>query len=252
MTETLDKRNLVRPKSTSMFVNQIVETIWVDSPKGEIDICKIQKNEGLVKTITQKLHYSLKSFRLLVKPYSELDSIVITDGPSSQTISLGKSLDMKASDDINQIFFHEVDKFKSTKVESLRFFKKYFNIFTNWNRYEKLQKKIDNYLQDSSWIVVSPISLEIMKNLIGYTTKEDNSKLSLKRVGQYKGIDVYLNSLEERNVLYFGNFNSATILLNKTIEQDECAWNFPSDSSYTYRVDYLICEGGPLKRLDIL
>lgn len=252
MTETteINRVKLLNEINCLSVVNQLVETIWVDSPSGEIETCRISKENGLVRSIVEKVKYNLKSFNLFIKSGHEMHDIIISDVPSSRTITKNQSVDRKASDNINSIFINELDKFKNTQNIEFPFFRKgLLPKIMGWNRKSKLIEKITDCSKGCSWMIVSNDIFEILESTEKFEKIKNTSRTIFKSVGKMGDTNVYLNPSEERNVIYFGNYDSITLVINRNIHEQECRWHFSEYDTKLVIVEYLVYENGITKKL---
>ena len=83
--ETQTKESLLERITHLTVLIELVETIWVDSSKGQIEVSNIIKKGDDIDYTTNVIEYKLKSHRLIVKN-SNNDSIVISDLPRHKTI----------------------------------------------------------------------------------------------------------------------------------------------------------------------
>jgi hypothetical protein len=127
MTTVLQQETLVDRISKLTVIDQIVETIWVDDPIGQIEINKTIKDGDIVKNISETVNYKLKSHRLIVKKNNKKhNQVVISDLPKSQTLCNNRETYQCLSSDINRIFISELKSFKSTQKYSYKYFSQNF------------------------------------------------------------------------------------------------------------------------------
>lgn len=249
-TQEINRVKLLDEINCLSVVNQLVETIWVDSPNGEIETCRISKENGLVRSVVEKVKYNLKSFNLFIKPNPSSEDIIISDLPSSKTITRNQSIDMKASDNINLVFINEIDKFKNTQLIKYPYFRLgVIPKILGWNRKSKLIEKISECSRGCSWMIVSQKVLDILEGTENFEKINNFSRTIFKLVGKIGETNIYLNPAEERNVAYFGNYDSITLVLNRNMQEKECLWHFTEYDSKLLIVEYLVYENGLTKKL---
>ena len=80
MDTILDNQTFIEQVTSLSSLDQIIETIIVDTNEGSISVEKIQKNGDSVKIINEKIDYKLHSTKLIIKSDSEFTkNIIISD-----------------------------------------------------------------------------------------------------------------------------------------------------------------------------
>lgn len=243
MTTEISKEGLIKVISDLSIVNQLVETIYVDEQKGKVDISKTIKEGYCVKTIDTKIDFKLKSYRLISKNNS-YSNIVISDSPIDKTIVRNKSVYDCAISDMNQIFISELKSFKKIQKHEYKFFNQSLlkRIF-NKNTKQDLIEHIIELGSNCSWVIVPSYIMDIISksDLFEYTVSNKNSMLA--QVGNLSNLSIYVNMNEDESVLYFGNYDSMIILLNKNLQVNNVrSLSSIYNNETVLSLDYLMVE----------
>jgi hypothetical protein len=241
--------SLLKRISSLTVINQLVETIYVDDSIGQIEVDKTIKDNNVVRHIVEKLDYKLKSHRLIIKSHKgNEDSIIISDLPNTPTISSNKPICV--SSDINNIFTSEIKSFKNTQKFKYKFF--------NQGLFKKIFKKntehnlVDHILdlgKDCSWIIMPPFILDIIKDSEWFDANNYISESLIYNSGKLSDMNVYVNPNEDESVVYFGNYDSISIIINKNIKEDILKTASFYKEGKSIVVDYLFLETGVTKYL---
>lgn len=253
MIETISQPSLLNRISSLTVINQIVETIYVDDSIGKIEIARTSKDKNVVRHITESLDYKLKSHRLLIKSHRGHNSnIIISDLPNSPTISSNKSICHCVSSDINNIFISEIKSFKGTQKFKYNFFEQ--NLFKKLFNKNTEGKLIDHLLdlgKDCSWIIVPVFIFDIIKGSKWFEPNNSGSESLIYNTGKLTHINVYVNMDEGESSVYFGNYDSISIIINQNIKEDYLKSASFYKEGKSIVVDYLFIETGITKQLII-
>jgi len=243
--------SLLKRISSLTVINQLVETIYVDDSIGQIEVDKTIKDNNVVRHIVEKLDYKLKSHRLIIKSHKgNEDSIIISDLLNTPTISSNKPICHCVSSDINNIFTSEIKSFKNTQKFKYKFF--------NQGLFKKIFKKntehnlVDHILdlgKDCSWIIMPPFILDIIKDSEWFDANNYISESLIYNSGKLSDMNVYVNPNEDESVVYFGNYDSISIIINKNIKEDVLKTASFYKEGKSIVVDYLFLETGVTKYL---
>ena len=72
MDTILDNQTFIEQVTSLSSLDQIIETIIVDTNEGSISVEKIQKNGDSVKIINEKIDYKLHSTKLIINLIANL------------------------------------------------------------------------------------------------------------------------------------------------------------------------------------
>jgi hypothetical protein len=246
------QETLLNKISSLTVINQLVETIYVDESIGQIEVSKTNKDNNVVRHIVEKLDYKLKSHRLLIKSHKgNEDSIIISDLPNTPTISSNKPICQCVSSDINQIFTSEIKSFKNTQKFKYNFFKQ--NLFKKMFKKNTEHNLVDYILElgkDCSWVIVPPFIFDIIKDSEWFDANNYRSESLIYNSGKLSDdINVYVNPDEDESVIYFGNYDSISIIINRNIKEDTLKTASFYKEGKSIVVDYLFLETGTTKYL---
>lgn len=251
---TINKDNLLQRITNLTVINQLVETIWVDDSVGKVEVSKVIKVNESIKHVNKILDYKLKSHRLLVKSNSDfLSNIIISDIPNKRTIIKNRPVCESLSVDINRVFISELKSFKNIETSSYKYFHQ--SIFKRIFRPNKDSDLVDNILNfgsNCSWVVVPEFIFEIIKDSEWFDPTNTFTESLIHNAGTIHNLSVFVNPTEDESILYFGNYDSVTIIINKNIKIEDL-----KNMSNIYQtgsaliVDYIFLENGITKALRV-
>jgi hypothetical protein len=248
-TEALNKESLIQRITDLTVLNRLVETIWVDSSQGQIETTNVVKEGDDVKNLIDIINFKLKSHRLIVKNRKG-DNIVISDLPRPKTISKNKPVCICASTDVNKVFISELKSFKNIQKRNFKYFNQsILKRLINPNKDSDLVKCIMDYGSDCSWIIVPTFINQILSDSEWFDSKHEISESLIYHAGHLGDLSVYVNPDEEESTVYFGNYDSITIIINKNIQLEEYKSLSYDNSDMIMVVDYLFIERGLTKYL---
>ena len=253
LTDTKEE-NIINKISKVTVVNQLVETIYVDDSNGSIEKTNTIKEGHIIRETTEKIEYKLKPHRLIVKTQKNSNNhLVISDVPKNNTIFTNKCICDCASIAVNRTFISELKSSRKIQKSSFNFFKQNLlkRIF-NKTTEDKLVKNILDFGNGCSWMVVPGFISDIIKESELFNEVENNSKSLIRKEGKLGDIDVYINEDENDSIIYFANYDSITVIINKNIKIDSkpTVSNTYSDGKIV-SVEYLFIENGLTKMLTI-
>lgn len=251
MSNTSTEIDLLQKVCNLTVINQLVETHYVEKSVGQIEVSKTIKEKDLVRNIVEKIDYKLKQHRLIIKKHKH-SSIIISDLPSSKTISSDRSTCECVSSDINNIFINELRSFKNIQNFEFDFFKqKFFKRIFNPNTDDKLIDKIIEVGKDCSWMIVPVFIYDIIRDSEWFSESIIKQDSLIFNVGKLSDIQVYINPDEFESAIYFGNYDSTSILINKNIGEEESKiCSLYKEEKYIV-VEYLFLETGKTKVLRV-
>jgi len=234
-------------------LNQIIETIIVDNNIGSIRINKTVKDSDMIRNINEEINYNLKSTRLIIK-YDEqlMNSIVISD-IDQQTIINDKSLCECVARNTNNILSKELSKLKKVNLHKLNYFNQNFfkKVFSPTSQ-DKLFKQISDCSKGYSWMIIPSSLKDLFTNNKNFIKSDMGVKPIIHFIGCLDEVNVFLNPNQKESKIYFGNYESLTLIVNKNLSINEVKTN---STTYTkgisMEVNYLLIENSPLTVLEI-
>jgi hypothetical protein len=250
----VNQEHIIEKISSVTVVNQLVETIFVDSSVGEIEIESVYKDADTIRKTHRVVKYRLDPHRLIVKSCKHSkSSVVISDSPRGNTIGENKCVCDMASVGVNQAFIFGLRNSKSLVRESISFFRQgIFRKVFNRTTESKLLDKMSLFGSDCSWMIVPNFIFEVIRLSDRFVPLECESDLLMRNCGKLGKINVYLNTQEIESVVYFGNYDSITVVVNRNV----CFGETKSLSSVygnnmVVTVEYQFIENGTLKMLTV-
>ena len=247
-------KSILESISKLTVINQLVETIYVDNSVGEIEVSKTIREGLAFKHTSENIQYKLKSHRFIIK-FNKKDqsTIIISDSKSNNRNTISSdSIQKCMSTDINGIFTSELESFKNIKKYKYKFFNR--NVFAKLMNPKSEHNLIDNIISvgnDCSWVIVSPLLFEIIKDSELFESNNIETESIIYNAGKLEGINVYVNPAENRSIAYFGNYDSITIIINKNIREESIkTTSFQKEGKLVY-IDYIFIESGLVRSLDI-
>ena len=173
-----------------------------------------------------------------INSLSQIFDLIVVDKSEgklnfSNTIKKGKSFEVKneyveyklsltQNDKLFDNVLIDLTNFKKLRKVKLKFFKRNFleKIFFKRN-YVNLLKKIKSISENYSWLIIPKKYLYIIKQFDSYSENQNGHNSILNCIGKFDNLNLYLNADINSDKIYFGNYNSATILVridNSTIE----------------------------------
>lgn len=257
MIPTTTETNLIQKISNLSVINQIVETIYVGDTVGKIEVSKTIKENNVVRNVSEDIEYKLKPHRLIIKSHKKHNStVIISDLPNSKTIIDNKSICHCLSSDINNIFISELKSFKSTQKSTYRFFNQNFltKLFKK-NTKVDLVSQIINLGEDCSWAILPRFIFDIIKDSEWFDATNMVSESIIFNAGRLDDLNIYVNPDEDESMIYFGSYDSITIIINKNIREDELksASSFRKEDK-SIIIEYLFIENfnGITKSLQVI
>jgi hypothetical protein len=259
MIPTATETNLIQKISNLSVINQIVETIYVGDTIGKIEVSKTIKENNIVRNISEYIEYKLKPHRLIIKNHknhkNHNSTVIISDLPNSKTIIDNKSVCHCLSSNINNIFISELKSFKSTQKSTYRFFNQGFlmKLFKK-NTEIGLVEQIINLGTDCSWAILPRFIFDIIKDSEWFDATNMISESIIFNAGRLDDLNIYVNPDEDESMIYFGNYDSITIIVNKNIKEDELKCGSFHKEGKSIIIEYLFIENfnGITKSLQVI
>ena len=253
---TATETNLIQKISNLSVINQIVETIYVDDTIGKIEVSKTIKENDVVRNVSEDIEYKLNPHRLIIKNHKKHNStVIISDLPNSKTIIDNKPVCHCLSSNINNIFISELKSFKSTQKLTYRFFNQNFlmKLFKK-NTKVDLVEQIISLGTDCSWAILPRFIFNVIKDSEWFDATNMISESIIFNAGRLDDLNIYVNPDENESMVYFGNYDSITIIINKNIKEDELkSGNFHKEGK-SIVIEYLFIENlnGVTKSLQVI
>ena len=253
MEATTKEYRILEKISLLSVINQIAKTIFVDKPEGEIEIDSVEKQESAIISISERIKYKLKPYRMIVKGSFDKSNIIISDSPTGNTISQNRCICESASCDINNIFISELKDFKNIQKFKFNYFNRnFFQKLLNRNSKKDLLKNILEISENCSWMIIPEFLSDIIEKSELFERNHTKSESIIYKFGKLSEVNVFINPDEKEANIYFGNYESLTILIDKNIKIDEI-----KSISNVYKIGqsvvigYLFIEDGITKSLSL-
>ena len=253
MDSVVVKETLIEQINNLSSLSSIIETILVDDSVGNFDFTKTVKKDDKIVNISEKIFYKLKSTRLLIKSDKEFQNNIIISDIDDQIITNNRPLCECVARNTNIIFAKEFNRLKLTEQHKLKYWNNNFleKLF-NFNRDKKLQNTISTLSKGFSWIMVP-------KSLTSFFEKNENFEKNniecenlIHLFGKLDTLNVFLNPDQKESKIYFGNFESLILIINKNLELKDVKTisnTFTNSTSMT--VQYTIIENTPIRSLEL-
>lgn len=229
-------------------LGQMVNTIVVESSNGVIRSIKTIKDKNTVRNIEDNIEYSLKRHRVQTKSINS-KLMTISDMPGEDTVCTGENVYDCLCYDIVDMFISELKDICKIKHSKFNYFNrnKIYNLFFKSDP-NKLVDRIISFSGNSSWIIVPGFIFDIIKKSDRFCEYPKTNSV-IKCLGKLGEISVYLNPSNKEGTIYFGNYDSLTIIINKNIgfSLDE----FSQNKNGSIIVDYLFLQNGDVRSLII-
>ena len=253
MDTIVDNITFIEQVTNLYSLNQIIETILVDENQGSINVQKTVKLGDSVKVINEDINYKLESTRLIIKSDSEFTQNIVISDIDIETIMNNKSLCDCIARNTNNIFAKEFSKFKDTINQTINYFNQGFlqKIF-NKTKNEQVISKIEEIAKGNSWMIIPQKFVEIFRSSSKFQENKVENPSLIYNFGNIGDYQIYLNPNQRESKIYFGNYDSITLLVNRNLSTEDLKTN---SSTYTQSmnmgVNYLFIQNRPLSVLEI-
>jgi len=251
ITITEIKKELMPRLSSLSVMNQLVQTIYVDSNPAQIEYIEVNKSEsGESQAIKVSKQVKLKKHKLIVKSMGDL-MMIISDEVNSPTITGNKLVCECISQRLNHDFLDTITS--DLKVENWTFFNQgIIRRLFHKRRNLDLINKIFQTAFDSNWIIISNSTYSILSKSTLFKENSNKSDSIIKNVGQLNldqlSINVYLNTELVDDVIYFGRYDSVSIVVNKNLIVNELK-STRDRKTISVEVEYQFIVNRPIKCL---
>jgi len=235
-------------------LSQFVETIFVEDNSGLIELNKTVKISDEIHNITTQINYNLKTTRLKIKSCKLLKGkVMISDLAGDQTILKGDSNCELLCKNVNGIFAVEFDNFDNVKIERFNLYKQnFFKKIFYPNTESELMTKILELSIGKSWILLPEIFSDLINESEDFIRYDNYVKNFIYSIGRLGECIVYINS-QETSHIYFGNYESVTIIINKNMEVvDVRSSQDPFQDSKKINISYEFIQNDQITRLEVL
>lgn len=254
LTTTQIKEELIPRLVDLSVMNQLVNVIYVDSNPAIIEYSEVQKQDNVIKEVKNTKEYKLKKHRLILKT-NDKQSIIISDEVNTETIQKDGTLCECFSMRINRGFMNAIDSLKMVERTNWKYFNRGFfsKIFLTRTSNDLIHKILEIGKESSYIIIPSSVAKIITKS--NFFQKNVNKCHSIiKNIGTLKidqiSLNVYLDTELSKNEIYFGKYDSVSIVLNKNLNVIETKTSYDK-TNITVEVDYLFIQKEPIKCLSI-
>lgn len=246
--------SLIEQVASLNCLNQIIETILVDESIGSIESFKTIKEVDSIRHIKEDINFKLKTTRLLIKSNLKMDNNLIISDIDEQTISNDSSICDCVARNTNNIFAKEFFNLKNTDKHQIKFFEQSFfkKVF---NRIEEkdLFDKIEQIGSTHSWIIIPNILKPLFLKNKNFVKSEGEDSKIIFNLGKFKNLNVWVNPDQKVPNIYFGRYDSLTLIINKNLRIDDLkTFSDTYQLGKSMSVDYLFLENQPLSVLTIL
>jgi hypothetical protein len=252
LTDKID--SLIEQVSNLNCLNQIIETILVDDSIGSIESFKTIKDVDSIRHIKEDINFKLKTTRLLIKSNLLMDNTIVISDIDEETISNNSCIFECIAKNTNNIFAKEFFNLKKLEKHELSFFKqpffkKIFSPVTEKDVFNKIDQIGSNY----SWIIIPNIFKSFFINNKDFTTQDYSDKKIIHNFGKYKDLNVWVNPDQKAQTIYFGKYDSLTLIINKNLKiNDLKCFNDTYQLNKSISVEYLFIENLPISSLTLI
>jgi len=235
-------------------IDQFVETIFVEDNKGLIEMQQTIKIDDKLHNISKIINYDLKSTKITIKCCKLIKGKVsISDICYENTIIKGNSNCELLNRHINNIFAFEFSNFEKLNTTQFKFFKQgFFKKIFNKNTETDLLNEIEKLSKNRSWILLPEVFISILENSKNFEKSDEVIQKLIYCIGKFNDTKVYVNS-QEYSKIYFGNYDSLTLILNKNLaisENKSAQESFQDTNKIT--VEYEFIQNSEIDCLEVL
>jgi hypothetical protein len=248
----IDNSTLVEQIANLSSLNQIIETIIVDDNDGSIKINKTIKDSNSIKNIDEEISYNLKSTRLIIKTDDELVNNIVISDIDRETIVKNRPICECISKNTNNIVSREFRKLSNVQHYKINFFNQsFFKKLFNPINHKEVFEKIKELAKNNSWMIIPPTLMDLFENESTFQKIEAECESIIHQFGHLENVNVFMNPDQKENCIYFGSYESLTLIVNKNLTTKEIKTN---STTYTkglsMEVNYLLIENKPITVLE--
>ena len=247
-----DNPTLVNQITNLSSLNQIIETIIVDENIGSIKINKTIKDSNSIKSIDEEISFNLKSTKLIIKSDDQLINNIVIFEIDKDTIINNKPICECISKNTNNIISREFNKLLNIHKQTINFSNRgFFKKLFYPNDYKSIFKKIKECSVGNSWMIIPKTLTKIFEKNPLFIETEFDCEFIIHRMGLLEDISVFINPDQKENCIYFGNYESLTLIINKNLTIKEIKTNSTTyTSAISMEVNYLLIENTPITVLE--
>ena len=254
MDSVVVKETLIEQINNLSSLNTIIETILVDNSVGNFDLIKTVKEGEKIINISDKIFYKLKSTRLLIKSDKDFKNSIIISDIDDQIITNNKPLCECVARNTNIIFAKEFNRLKSTEHNSMKFWNEsFFSKLFSPSKEKRLESIILEMSKGFSWIIIPRSITKFFEKNTNFEKNSVECENLIHLFGKFHCLNVFVNPDQKEQKIYFGNFESLILIINKNLELKEnktISNTFINSTSMT--VEYSIIEKSPIRSLELL
>ena len=245
--------SLIEHVSNLNCLNQIIETILVDDSTGSIESFKTIKEVDSIRHIKEDINYKLKTTRLLIKSNLLMDNTLVISDIDEETISNNSCIFDCIAKNTNNIFAKEFFNLKKLEKHELVYFKqpflkKVFGPVTEKDVFNKIDQIGSNY----SWIIIPNDFKSLFTNNKDFISQDYSDRKIIHNFGKYKDLNVWVNPDQKVQTIYFGKYDSLTLIINKNLKIDDLkCFNDTYQLNKSISVEYLFIENQPISSLTL-
>lgn len=254
ITASKIENSLLNEVSNLSVMNQLVQTIFVDSNIANIEQVIVEKADGLIKNTKFNKEVKLKKHKIILKIDND-NVLVISDEINISKTLNNCSLSSSISSRIDRDFISKMNSLSNLEVEKWKYFNRNI-IMSILNKRTKndLVNKIIEIGYNFNWIIISKNIFDILKTSNYFHINKDNSQL-ISNVGNIRmdnsNFNVYLCNCIPDNIIYFGKNDSVSIVMNKNINIEESRSSTKDKKTILIDIEYEFINNGLIKILNI-
>lgn len=233
-------------------LNQIIETVVVNESIGTIEVSKTIKEVDSIRQINEEISYKLKTTRLLIRSNQE-KSLVISD-TDDQTITKNSKLCDCIARNTNMIFSKECSKLKNAIKYNINYFSQsLFKKIFNKTKKKDVFDLIDQIGEKYSWVAIPLQFKNLFDDDKNFFKSETEDQRIIHIYGRYKNLSIYVNVDQSQPTMYFGKYDSLTLIINKNfLISDIKTLSEIYTEGKNISIEYLFIENQPISSLTII
>lgn len=248
------KEGLMTDIKKLSVINELVNTIFIDSKTEDVYITNCKKVKNIEVTELVKVKPSLKSKKFIVKT-KDKSKIIISNEIKQKTINCDCLLSECVSSRINREFIESIENFNNLekityKFLNLNFLERFLFRRTKIDFIRKIIKTGENF----KWCLVSKEAFDIIKDSNYFKLSKSNSNSYIRKVGNLilddLNIEVYLSDDINKNNVYFGNKKSVNLILKNQFDIKKVK-NSIDSTTISISIEYDIISSGRILLMKI-
>lgn len=248
------KEGLMTDIKKLSVINELVNTIFIDSETDYVYITDYKKIKNVEKTELVKIKPSLKSKNFIVKT-KDKSKIIISNEIKQKTINYDCLLSECVSYRINREFIESIENYKDLDKIKYKFLNLNFLERFLFKRTKKeLIRKIIKTGQKFKWCLVSKEVFDIIKDSNHFKLSKTESNSYIRKVGNLilddLNIEFYLSNDIGKNNVYFGNKKSVNLILKNEFDIKKVKSSIDS-TTISISIEYSIIPSGNILLMEI-